>query len=90
MKEDKLHGSLQVLYDQLKKTRSDDPQIQERIDRLATEIRRRMEEPRDMRPEVQRDFLERMRRNVEYFEGTHPELTSVLNNLISTLASAGL
>jgi tRNA C32,U32 (ribose-2'-O)-methylase TrmJ len=89
MTKDIVREKLERLHTQLKNTRSSDSQTQERIRILTADIRDTLDHLGENRPEQNRGVLERMQGAVRQFETSHPELTSVLNDVISSLANWG-
>ncbi len=90
MKNDSVREKLQGLYKELKRTRSADRQTQERLRSLTDEVKNTLDHLDELRPDEQRNVLDRLEGAVEHFEASHPELTSVLNDVISSLANWGI
>lgn len=90
MRNDSIREKLQGLYTELEKTRSSDRQTQERLRILTAEVKNTLDHFDDLRPDQQKGVLDRLDSAVEHFEASHPELTSVLNDVISSLANWGI
>ena len=90
MKEDEIRSKLENLYTELKNKKSDDPETQERLRVLTTDIKETLDHINDRRPESDKGILDHMKSAVQHFETSHPELTSVLNDVISSLAHWGI
>lgn len=90
MKNDSVRVKLQGLYAELKNTRSSDRQTQERLRSLTAEVKDTLDHFDELRPDQQKGILARLEGAVEHFEASHPGLTSVLNDVISSLANWGL
>ncbi len=90
MKEEDVRNKLENLYTELKNTRSDDPITQERLRMLTADIKETLDHIDERRPERDKGILDRMKSAVQHFETSHPELTSVLNDVISSLAHWGI
>jgi tRNA C32,U32 (ribose-2'-O)-methylase TrmJ len=90
MKEDNVREKLKGLYTELKNTRSNDPQTQDRLRTLTADVKNALDNIDDLRPDQHKNVLDRLQGAVENFETSHPELTSVLNDVISSLANWGI
>jgi hypothetical protein len=90
MKNENIREKLQGLYTELKNTRSTDQSTQDRLRSLTAEVKDTLDHLDDLRPEQQKSILDRLESGVEHFEASHPELTSVLNDVISSLANWGI
>ena len=90
MKEDDIRYKLESLYTELKHTKSDDPETQERLRVLTADIKETLDHINERRPESDKGILDHMKSAVRHFETSHPELTSVLNDVISSLAHWGI
>lgn len=90
MAKENVRDQLQSLYTELQKTTSGDPRTEERLRSLAAEVKNTMDHLDDLRPDQHKDVLDRLQGAVEHFETSHPELTSVLNGVISSLANWGI
>jgi hypothetical protein len=90
MKNDSIREKLQGLYTELEKTRSSDKQTEERLRSLAAEVKDTLNHFDKLQPAQQKGVLDRLEGAVEQFEASHPELTSVLNDVISSLANWGI
>jgi tRNA C32,U32 (ribose-2'-O)-methylase TrmJ len=90
MKKDQIREPLQKLYDQLNNTYSSDKQTQERIQALKSDVQKVLEEMGEFSPGEHQGVLANLRSSVEHFEGSHPELTSLLNDVITTISNWGI
>jgi len=90
MKDDSVRKKLQGLYTQLQNTRSGDLQTQERLNALTADVKNALDHYHELRPEQHKGVVDRLQGAVEHFETSHPELTSVLNDVISSLANWGI
>jgi hypothetical protein len=90
MKNEHIREKLQGLYTELKKTRSTDPGTRDRLHALTAEVKDTLDHLDDLRPDQQKGILDRLETGVEHFEASHPDLTSVLNDVISSLANWGI
>jgi len=89
MKRKQIREPLQKLYDQLNNTHSSDKRTEERIQALKSDVRKALEEKGEFTPGEHQSVLASLRSSVEHFESSHPELTSVLNDVITTLSNWG-
>ncbi len=90
MKKDNVRQKLENLYAQLKDTRSSDGNTQERLRTLTADVKHTLDHLDELRPDQHKGVLDRLQKGVEHFETSHPELTSVLNDVISSLANWGI
>jgi len=90
MEKDIVREKLERLYTELKNTRSNDHQTQERLRVLTADIKDALDHLGEHRPDQNRGVLGSMQSAVRHFETSHPQLTSVLNDVISSLANWGL
>ncbi len=90
MENDSVRVKLQGLYSELKNTRSSDRRTQERLRALTAEVKNTLDHLDELRPDQHKSVLDRLQGSVEHFETSHPELTSVLNDVISSLANWGI
>jgi tRNA C32,U32 (ribose-2'-O)-methylase TrmJ len=90
MKQDKVREKLERLYTELKNTRSDDRQTREQLRVLTADIKDALDHLDERLPEQNKSVMVRMQNAVQHFETSHPGLTSVLNDVISSLANWGL
>ena len=90
MKNVQVREPLQKLYDQLNKTHSTDQRTRERIQTLRSDVKKALDQEGELPPEQHQSVLASVRSAVEHFEGSHPELTSLLNDVITTLSNWGI
>ncbi len=90
MKNENVREKLEGLYTELKKTRSTDRKTRERLRALTEEVKDTLDRFDNLQPDQQKSILDRLEGSVEHFEASHPELTSVLNDVISSLANWGI
>jgi hypothetical protein len=90
MEHENIREKLEGLYTELKNTRSSDKQTEARLRSLSAEVKDAIDNLGDLRPEQHKGVLDRLRGAVQHFETSHPELTSVLNDVISSLANWGI
>lgn len=77
--------TLEALLQQLENADLNDAEKQAVLDDLRAALRRRIADEED-----HDNFLERLQHSVEYFEVTHPDLTSVLSAAINVLSTGGV
>ncbi|RPH35797.1 DUF4404 family protein [bacterium] len=90
MKKDSVREKLENLYAELKNTRSNDHETQERLRALTADVKNTLDHLDERRPDQNKNVLDRLQGAVQHFETSHPELTSVLNDVISSLANWGI
>ena len=79
---------LAKLHKEIEEIQSVDEQGQELLRALSTDIQEllRRTEGKKAAPSM----LDRLETSIDYFEVTHPELTSALSSLFSILSNAGI
>lgn len=82
-------ASLEQLHRELMKARSEDHHVQERLDNLVRDISQILDNPADEHRH-HRSLKQNLQESVRHFETTHPELTSVINNVLTSLANVGI
>lgn len=79
---DKLKQHLEELRNELKKTGTDHPTLE----KLAGEVDRAIEQT----GELSRTFTQSLQHTAEEFETRHPQLTAVINNVMTSLSNIGI
>ncbi len=82
-------ATLEQLHRELMKTRSDEHHVQERLDTLTRDVRRILDEPGEEHLH-HRTLKQNLQDSVRHFEASFPELTSVMNNVVTSLANMGI
>jgi predicted transcriptional regulator len=82
-------STLEQLHRELMKARSEEHQVQKRLDELARDVRQMLDKPAEEHLH-HRTFKENLRDSVRHLEASHPELTSVINNVLTTLTKMGI
>ena len=88
MKEQQLHQSLQALRLEIDRLEDIDDSSRQRLERLTASIEQKLEQPQDVEHHLH--LIELLRNEVAYFEGSHPALVMVLNEILTTLSTAGI
>jgi hypothetical protein len=78
---DKLKQALEELQDELKQIGGDDPKLQ----RLAGHVHDTLKESAEDIP-----LIDSLRDAAETFEAHHPQLTAMINNVMSSLSNIGI
>lgn len=86
MTDSKLTKLLEELHDALDTTEAVDDKGRELLRALNEDIKKLLERSEG----ADEPLLERMRETLTYFQGSHPEFTSALSNLLTTLSNAGI
>ena len=81
--------TLEQLHRELMKARSEERQVQKRLDDLAREVRQILDKPGEGHIH-QRRLKQSLQDSARHFETSHPELTSVINNVLTSLANMGI
>jgi hypothetical protein len=87
MEEKDLTKLLQQLRAQLANIKAVDEQGRELLRSLNADIRRLLDASED---DADDSLLERLQESVDYFEATHPRLTTALSQLLNALNNAGI
>ena len=87
MEENNLNNLLQQLRAEVTKTRAVDQQGRELLQALNADIRNLLERSED---DSDDSLLERLQDSIDYFESTHPRLTTALSQLLNALNNAGI
>lgn len=82
-------ATLEQLHLELMKARSEEHQVQERLDDLARDVRQILDTPGEEHLH-HRTLKQSLQDSVRHFETSHPELTSVINNVLTSLANMGI
>jgi hypothetical protein len=87
MEENDLTSLLKKLRTELANIKVVDEQGRELLRALNADIRRLLESSED---DSDDSLLERLQDSIDYFEATHPRLTSALSQLLNSLNNAGI
>lgn len=87
MEENDLTGLLKKLRTELANIKVVDEQGRELLRALNADIRKLLESSED---DSDDSLLERLQDSIDYFEATHPRLTSALSQLLNSLNNAGI
>jgi hypothetical protein len=87
MEENDLTGLLKKLRTELANIKAVDEQGRELLRALNADIRSLLESSED---DSDDSLLERLQDSIDYFEATHPRLTSALSQLLNSLNNAGI
>ena len=87
MEEKDLHSLLKQLRAELTSTRAMDEQGRELLRDLDKDIRAFLERADE---DTDDSLLERLQDSIDYFETTHPRLTTALSQILNALNNAGI
>ena len=87
MEEKDLTKLLQQLRAQLANIKAVDEQGRELLRSLTADIRRLLDASED---DADDSLLERLQESIDYFEASHPRLTTALSQLLNALNNAGI
>lgn len=91
MKRDQLIQSLHQLHAKLRDVEDVDSQTREKIDAMIGDIERSLEDEKNQVVTPRHTPLRKsLEDSVEHFEVSHPNLTSIINHVISTLNAMGI
>lgn len=79
---DKLKRNLEELQNELKQINSKNPKLQ----KLASDVDAALEQP----GEVSTALIHSLQHTTKEFEVNHPQLTAIINNIMTSLSSLGI
>jgi hypothetical protein len=85
-----LNELLHKLHDEIQKTRSIDGKDSELLRDLEGDIRTLLEKSQGGTIQVHPSIQQRLELAVNHFEVSHPDLTTLISNLLDSLSSAGI
>ena len=85
-----LDDLLHKLHDEIEKTRSIDDKGSELLRDLEGDIRTLLERSQGGVIQVHPSIQQRLELAVNHFEVSHPDLTTLISNLLDSLSSAGI
>ena len=83
-------GTLEQLHRELKKTQSEEKHVQERIDSLTRDVSRVLDQAEEETHEHHKTLKQNLEDAIRHFEASYPELTSIMNNVVTSLANMGI
>ena len=87
---DPLRDHLEKLDAELKRTQPADDTQRQHLDALHSDVRSLLEKPGPLTPEDHQSLGERMSTSLQHFESTHVALSALIEQVLSTLSSAGI
>jgi hypothetical protein len=89
MNDQNLRDLLERVHRELEQTEATDEAERERLRHLEADIRSLLERSDE---DTERDdpMLERLQDSIDHFETTHPQLTLMLNQMMTILSNAGI
>ncbi len=88
MDEKNLSQLLEEVHNELANTKAVDERGRELLRNLKNDIETLLQEPEE--GAADESMLERLEDSIGHFEESHPDLTSLLSNLINVLNNAGI
>ena len=79
---------LEQLHDELDNTKAVDEKGRQLLRSLNTDIEELLDRSKDV--ESDDSLLERLQESIDYFEATHPKLTTALSQMLNILNNAGI
>jgi hypothetical protein len=79
---------LEQLHDELDNTKAVDEKGRQLLRSLNTDIEELLNRSNDV--ESDDSLLERLQESIDYFEATHPRLTTALSQMLNILNNAGI
>ncbi len=90
MENKELDELLHKLHDEIQKTQSIDDKGSELLRDLEGDIRTLLEKSRGGSLQIHPSIQQRLELAVNHFEVSHPDLTTLISNLLDSLSSAGI
>ncbi len=90
MSPEKLSSDLNALHDEISKTETDNPDEQKKLSNLTDNIQNVLGNPGDVSFGHHRNLMHGLNDAVESFEVSHPTLTTLINNVITSLNALGI
>ena len=90
MDNNELNELLHKLHDEIQKTRSIDDKGSELLRDLEGDIRTLLEKSQGGTLQVHPSIQQRLELAVNHFEVSHPDLTTLITNLLDSMSSAGI
>jgi len=91
MDKKQFHHNLKVLHQELSSVKQADPDSMQLIKQIHSDIDAVLNEQNHSdKKQKQKSLLKQLQDSSEYFEVSHPRLTNVVNNIISTLNNLGI
>ena len=88
MHSERLRESLEELRSEINSADLSDGPSRERLNRLITDIERKLETPDDA--EHHENLVTSVKDSINHLELEHPRATSILNQIMTTLAGGGI
>ena len=79
---------LEQLHDELDNTKAVDEKGRQLLRSLNTDIEELLDRSKDV--ESDDSLLERLQESIDYFEATHPKLTTALSQMLNILNNEGI
>ena len=79
---------LEQLHDELDNTKAVDEKGRQLLRSLNADIEELLDRSKDV--ESDDSLLERLQESIDYFEATHPKLTTALSQMLNILNNAGI
>lgn len=90
MDNQELHDLLERTHAEIEKTNKLDPEGQALLRHVDDDIRELLDRSEVAQVQAHPDMLHRIEASVDYFEITHPALTTALSKLLDTLSLSGI
>lgn len=88
--QEKFLKTIERLHNELKQTNVVDVKSREFLTELKADIERLLNQDNDATSKQNEDLIEKLKNLAEHFEGSHPELTSMINNVVTVLINLGI
>ncbi len=90
MSPEKLKSNLNALHEEITRTETENPEEQKKLSTLTDNIQNVLGDPGDVSFGHHRNLMHGLNDALESFEVSHPTLTTLINNVISSLNALGI
>ncbi len=90
MSPEKLKSNLDALHEEITKTETENPDEQKKLSELTDNIQNVLGDPGDVSFGHHRNLMNGLNDALESFEVSHPTLTTLINNVITSLNALGI
>ena len=90
MDNQELRNLLEKLHSEIEHTQTVDEKGQRLLSDLGVDIRQLLDRSEDVQVQAHPSTIKRMEESLDYLEVTHPNLTTMLSELLTTLSNTGI
>jgi len=90
MDDQELRNLLEKLHSEIENTQTVDEKEQRLLSDLGADIRELLDRSKNVQVQAHPSTVKRMEDSLDYLEVTHPNLTTMLSELLATLSNTGI